>query len=104
MAGVSTLSMIARYGILPALPVSATGPRIRECRQPGIGAGRGCCDERHCCPSTLNVAWDSFWCVVQNGINTAADLMGVDVTILAPDEFRPGQDGIADRASGRSQP
>ena len=32
-------------------------------------------------------AWDSFWCTVQSGINTAAEDLGVDVTILAPDEF-----------------
>jgi simple sugar transport system substrate-binding protein len=32
-------------------------------------------------------AWDSFWCTVQSGINTAASDLGVNVTILAPDEF-----------------
>ena len=101
--GVSTLSMIARYGILPALPVSATGPGFVNAAslasEPDADAAMSVIAVQH-----AECAWDSFWCVVQNGINTAADLMGVDVTILAPDEVRPGQDGIADRASGRSQP
>ena len=32
-------------------------------------------------------AWDSFWCVVEQGINDAADQLDVDVTVLGPDEF-----------------
>ena len=32
-------------------------------------------------------AWDSFWCTVEEGINTAADDMNVNVTVLGPDEF-----------------
>ncbi len=32
-------------------------------------------------------AWDSFWCTVEDGIKTAADQMGVEVTILGPDKF-----------------
>ena len=84
--GVSTLSMIARYGILPALPVSATGPGFVNAAslasEPDADAAMSVIAVQH-----AECAWDSFWCVVQNGINTAADLMGVDVTILAPDEF-----------------
>ncbi|MCH8019509.1 3-methyl-2-oxobutanoate hydroxymethyltransferase, partial [candidate division KSB1 bacterium] len=32
-------------------------------------------------------SWDSFWCTVQAGINQGAADNGVEVTILAPDEF-----------------
>ena len=84
--GVSTLSMIARYGILPALPVSATGPGFVDAAslasEPDPDAPVSVIAVQH-----AERAWDSFWCVVQNGINTASEMMGVDVTILAPDEF-----------------
>jgi len=32
-------------------------------------------------------AWDAFWCTVEDGIMTAAEDMGVDVTVLGPDKF-----------------
>ena len=32
-------------------------------------------------------AWDAFWCVVEQGIADAADQLGVNVTVLGPDEF-----------------
>jgi simple sugar transport system substrate-binding protein len=32
-------------------------------------------------------SWDSFWCTVQAGINQGAADNGVEITILAPDEF-----------------
>jgi len=32
-------------------------------------------------------AWDAFWCTVEEGITTAAEDMGVEVTILGPDKF-----------------
>lgn len=32
-------------------------------------------------------AWDSFWCTVEDGIQTAAKQMGVEVTVLGPDKF-----------------
>jgi simple sugar transport system substrate-binding protein len=32
-------------------------------------------------------AWDSFWCTVEDGINTAAEQMGIEVTVLGPDKF-----------------
>ena len=31
-------------------------------------------------------AWDAFWCTVEEGITTAAEDMGVEVTILGPDK------------------
>lgn len=84
--GVSTLSMIINYGILPALPVSATGPGFVDAAslatEPDADAAVSVIAVQH-----AECAWDSFWCVVQNGINTAAEKMDVDVTVLAPDEF-----------------
>jgi len=32
-------------------------------------------------------AWDSFWCTVEQGIQDAAQQMGVKVTVLGPDAF-----------------
>ncbi|MHB9084033.1 MAG: substrate-binding domain-containing protein, partial [Bellilinea sp.] len=32
-------------------------------------------------------AWDAFWCTVEDGIQTAAKDMGVEVTVLGPDKF-----------------
>lgn len=32
-------------------------------------------------------AWDAFWCTVEDGIQTAAKNMGVEVTVLGPDKF-----------------
>jgi simple sugar transport system substrate-binding protein len=32
-------------------------------------------------------AWDSFWCTVEDGLKTAGEQMGVEVTILGPDKF-----------------
>jgi simple sugar transport system substrate-binding protein len=78
--------MIVRYGILPALPVTATGPGFVDAAmlasQPDPDAPVKVMAVQH-----AECSWDSFWCVVQNGINTAAANMNVDVEILAPDDF-----------------
>ncbi len=85
-SGVSTLAMIVRYGILPALPVTATGPGFVDAaalaNEPDANAAVNIIAVQH-----AECSWDSFWCVVQNGINTAAANMNVNVEILAPDEF-----------------
>jgi simple sugar transport system substrate-binding protein len=84
--GVSILSLIVRTGILPALPVTATGPGFVDAaslaKEPDPNAPVKVIAVQH-----AECAWDSFWCVVQNGINQAAANMNVDVTILAPDAF-----------------
>jgi hypothetical protein len=58
--GVSTLSMIARYGILPALPVSATGPGFVNAAslasEPDADAAMSVIAVQH-----AECAWDSFW-------------------------------------------
>ena len=84
--GITTLSMIVRYGILPALPVTATGPGFVDAAMlaatPDPEAAVKVIAVQH-----AECSWDSFWCVVQNGINTAGENMDVNVEILAPDEF-----------------
>jgi simple sugar transport system substrate-binding protein len=84
--GITTLAMIVRYGILPALPVTATGPGFVDAAMlastPDPGAAVKVIAVQH-----AECSWDSFWCVVQNGINTAAANMDVAVDILAPDKF-----------------
>lgn len=83
---VTALTMVARYGILPAGPVTATGPGFITADSLGDPAGADA-------PMTIiavqhaECAWDAFWCVVQNGATTAAKNMNIDLQILAPDEF-----------------
>ena len=83
---VTSLTMAIRYGILPALPVTATGPGFVTAESlantPDPDAEVNIIAVQH-----AECSWDSFWCVVQRGITTAADSMNVNVEILAPDEF-----------------
>jgi simple sugar transport system substrate-binding protein len=80
------LAMANRYGIKPALPVTATGPGFVDASNVGV---------QHDPKAPVNLtmvqhalcAWDSYWCVVQNGIDTAAKQMNVNVTVLGPDAF-----------------
>jgi len=84
--GITTLAMIVRYGILPALPVTATGPGFVDAAMLASTPDPEA-DVKVIAVQHAECSWDSFWCVVQNGINTAAANMNVDVEILAPDEF-----------------
>ncbi|MDH7487866.1 MAG: substrate-binding domain-containing protein, partial [Anaerolineae bacterium] len=83
---VQMLVMVNRYGIGPALPVTATGPGFVDASGVGFEAD----PDR---PVNLILvqhalcAWDSFWCVVEKGIQQAAKEMNVNVTVLGPDEF-----------------
>ncbi|MFT5195861.1 MAG: simple sugar transport system substrate-binding protein [Cellvibrionaceae bacterium] len=83
---VTTLSLAARYGILPAGPVTATGPGFITADTigefPGADAPMKIIAVQH-----AECAWDAFWCVVQNGATTAAARMNIDLQILAPDSF-----------------
>jgi simple sugar transport system substrate-binding protein len=80
------LSLYLRYGITPALPVTATGPGFVTAEdldfEPDAYRPIKLVMVQHAL-----CAWDSFWCVVENGIKQAAKEMNVDVTILGPDEF-----------------
>jgi simple sugar transport system substrate-binding protein len=85
-AAVSTLALLNRYGILPALSFTDTGPAFVDANnvefQPDPQrpvdirlVQHGLCD------------WDSFWCVVENGINQAAAEMQVNATVMGPEVF-----------------
>jgi simple sugar transport system substrate-binding protein len=83
---VSMLTMASRYGILPALPVTATGPGFVDASNvdfqtdPNREVDLALVQHALC-------AWDSFWCVVENGIQQAAQEMNVRANVLGPDEF-----------------
>jgi simple sugar transport system substrate-binding protein len=80
------LMMNNRYGILPALPVTATGPGFIDAELLGkeVDPAR---------PLSLSMvqhalcAYDPYWCVVEAGMMAAAEDLGVEVTILGPDRF-----------------
>ncbi len=83
---VTMLTMVNRYGILPALPVTATGPGFVDKNGLGFEADPDRPVELMMVQHAL-CAWDSFWCVVENGIAEAASNMNVGTTVLGPDEF-----------------
>ncbi len=76
----------ARYGILPAMPITPTGPGFITANELQAELD----PERPIKIISVQhalCAWDAFWCVVENGIQTAADGFGIDVEVLGPDEF-----------------
>jgi simple sugar transport system substrate-binding protein len=83
---VQMLVMVGRYGILPALPVTATGPGFVDASNVDFEVD----PER---PVNIYLvqhalcAWDAFWCVVQKGIERAATELNVKSTLLGPDAF-----------------
>jgi len=80
------LVMANRYGIKPALPVTATGPGfitaqdVGQAPEPDKPLKLSMVQHAMC-------AYDPYWCVVENGMKQAAEDMGVEVTILGPDKF-----------------
>ncbi len=85
-AAVQTLVLAGRYGIVPPLPLTATGPGFVDSSNVDFEADPGR-------PVTLKFVqhalctWDSFWCVVENGIAQAAAEMNVDVEVMGPETF-----------------
>ena len=75
-----------KYGIKPALPVTATGPgfidvnMLGKTTQPDKPLKLIMVQHAMC-------AYDPYWCVVQKGMDEAAQQMGVELTILGPDKF-----------------
>ena len=80
------LAMVNRYGITPAMPVIATGPGFVDASNVGAAPDPDKAVNLMLVQHAL-CAWDSFWCVVEKGIQTAAEQMDVNVTVLGPDEF-----------------
>jgi simple sugar transport system substrate-binding protein len=83
---VQMLTMVNRYGILPALPVTSTGPGFVDASNVDFEADPNRPVDVMMVQHAL-CAWDSFWCVVQKGIETAAKEMSVNATVLGPDSF-----------------
>ena len=75
-----------KYGIKPALPVTATGPGFVDAKmldkkpQPDRPVKLVMVQHAMC-------AYDPYWCVVQKGMEEAAAQMGAELTILGPDKF-----------------
>ncbi len=83
---IGTLSMVVRFGILPALPVSATGPGFVTAENLGFEVD----PERPVSIVAVQhalCAWDAFWCVVEKGLADAAAARGVELQVLGPDQF-----------------
>ncbi len=80
------LSMVNRYGLRPALPVTATGPRFVD-----RGSLHTQADPER--PIRLIFVqhalctWDAYWCVMEQSIRDAARDMNVQVEIWGPDSF-----------------
>ncbi len=81
------LMMVNRYGIRPALPVTATGPgfvdaaMLAKQKTPADKQLKFAMIQHALC------AYDPYWCVVEKGMQQAAKDMGVSVTIMGPDKF-----------------
>ena len=83
---VQMLTMVNRYGILPALPVTGTGPGFIDISNVDFEPDPERPVDIMAVQHAL-CAWDSFWCVVQKGIEVASKEMGVNATVLGPDSF-----------------
>jgi simple sugar transport system substrate-binding protein len=80
------LAMANRYGIVPALPVTATGPGFVTQSSVGKEIDPDA-DVTLILVQHALCAWDAYWCIEYEGINTAAQQMNVDFTVLGPDSF-----------------
>jgi simple sugar transport system substrate-binding protein len=80
------LTLITRYGLKPAQPVMATGPRFVDQNALTVQSNpaqpihlylvhHGLCE------------WDPYWCVIDQGAQDAARNMQVQLTILGPKSF-----------------
>jgi len=80
------LMLDKKFGIKPALPVTATGPGFIDKnlvgKQPQPDKPLKLVMVQH-----AMCAYDPYWCVVEKGMQEAAAQMGVEVTILGPDKF-----------------
>ena len=80
------LTLVKRYGIMPALPVTPTGPGFVTKENVGVKPQPDKPLKLMFVQHAL-CAWDSFWCVVEKGIDVAAKQLNVDYTVLGPDKF-----------------
>jgi len=80
------LTMIGRFGFKPATPVAATGPSFVDktslLSQADPARPLNLIFIQH-----ARCAWDSYWCVVERGIQEAAQERQVQVDIWGPGSF-----------------
>ena len=83
---VTILHHLIKYGVAPAAGITPTGPGFVDAalleNPPDPEAEVNIFAVQH-----GECSWDSFWCVVQQGMMDAAAAMDVNLTLLAPDEF-----------------
>ncbi|MEJ5201284.1 MAG: substrate-binding domain-containing protein [Anaerolineales bacterium] len=80
------LMLAVKYGIKPAMPVTATGPGFVDAKSLAMKPDPNKPLKFIMVQHAL-CAWDSFWCVVEQGIKDAAKAMNADVQVLGPDKF-----------------
>jgi simple sugar transport system substrate-binding protein len=83
---VEMLTMVGRYGIMPALPVSATGPGFVTAENVDFEVDAERAINVYMVQHAL-CSWDAFWCVVTNGIEQAAKELNIEYTLLGPDKW-----------------
>jgi simple sugar transport system substrate-binding protein len=100
---VSTLVMLNRYGLVPALETTATGPGFVDANLVDLKVDPER-DVRLQFVQHARCDWDSYWCVVENGIKQAAADMGVEAVIRGPDSFDLDQVALLIDQAAAEQP
>ncbi|HSR31727.1 MAG TPA: sugar ABC transporter substrate-binding protein [Anaerolineae bacterium] len=80
------LSLVGRLGIMPASPVTPTGPGFVEQSNVGFEAQPDKAVDIYMVQHAL-CAWDAWWCTLKQAVEDAERHLGVNVTVLGPDEF-----------------
>jgi simple sugar transport system substrate-binding protein len=80
------LSLVGRLGIMPASPVTPTGPGFVDQSNVGFQAQPDKEVNIYMVQHAL-CAWDSWWCSLKKAVEDAERHLGVNVTVLGPDEF-----------------
>jgi simple sugar transport system substrate-binding protein len=81
------LMLANKFGIRPALPVTATGPGFVDAKMLGKQPVPADKPLKLAMVQHAMCAYDPYWCVVERGMQDAAKHMGVEVTIYGPDKF-----------------
>jgi len=80
------LSLVGRLGIMPASPVTPTGPGFVDKSNVGFEAQPDKAVDIYMVQHAL-CAWDAWWCTLKQAVDDAQRHLGVNVTVLGPDEF-----------------
>jgi simple sugar transport system substrate-binding protein len=80
------LSMVGRLGIMPAAPITPTGPGFVDQSNVGFEPQPDKEVNIYMVQHAL-CAWDAWWCTLERAVKDAEDDLNVNVTILGPDAF-----------------